>query len=196
VQTGYLKARFDELVGSDRIYHIEIPNIELSKIYYTVIETWFNESIGSKELDMMLDALLTNDIKTFERILSKFVLETLSYFNVGRKTKEVERVFQAFLLGMLISLKDRYEVYSEKESGYGRFDVSVIPKDKSKQAVIMELKSIDTFNNETKDQTLDAALQQIEDRQYEAALRQQGCTNIMKVAVTFDGKRVWAKTEK
>ena len=57
----------------------------------------------------------------------------------------------------------------------------------------MELKSIDTFNNETKDQTLEAALQQIEDRQYEAALRQQGCTHIMKVAVTFDGKRVWAK---
>jgi hypothetical protein len=70
----------------------------------------------------------------------------------------------------------------------------VIPKDKSKQAIIMELKSIDTFNSETKDQTLDAALQQIEDRQYEATLRQQGCTNIMKVAVTFDGKRVWAKT--
>ena len=115
-------------------------------------------------------------------------------YNAGRKTKEVERVFQAFLLGMLIRLTDRYEVYSEKESGYGRFDVSVIPKDKNKQAIIMELKSIDTFNNETKDQTLEAALKQIEDRRYEAAIRQQGCTNIMKVAVTFDGKRVWAKT--
>jgi hypothetical protein len=194
VQTGYLKAHYHDFTGSDRIYQIEIPNIELSKIYHTVIETWFNESIGSKELDDMLNALIANDIKTFERILSKFVLETLSYFNVGRKTKEVERVFQAFLLGMLIGLKDRYEVYSEKESGYGRFDVSVIPKDKSKQAIIMELKSIDTFNNETKDQTLEAALQQIEDRQYEAILRQQGCTNIMKIAVTFDGKRVWAKT--
>jgi hypothetical protein len=194
VQTGYLKARYHDFVGSDRIYQIEIPNIELSKIYYTVIETWFNESIGSKELDDMLNALIASDIKTFERILSKFVLETLSYFNVGRRTKEVERVFQAFLLGMLISLKDRYEVYSEKESGYGRFDVSVIPKDKSKQAIIMELKSIDTFNNETKEQTLEAALQQIEDRRYETILRQQGCTNIMKMAVTFDGKRVWAKT--
>jgi hypothetical protein len=193
VQTGYLKAHFHALEGSDKIYQVEIPNTELSKIYYAVIETWFNESIGSKELNEMLNALIAGDIKIFERILSKFVLETLSYFNVGRRTKEVERVFQAFLLGMLISLKARYEVYSEKESGYGRFDVSVIPKDRSKQAIIMELKSIDTFNNETKDQTLDSALKQIEDRQYEAALRHQGCTNIMKVAVTFDGKRVWAK---
>jgi hypothetical protein len=71
--------------------------------------------------------------------------------------------------------------------------VSVIPNDKSQQAIIMELKSIDTFNNETKDQALDAALKQIEDRDYETVLRQQGCTNIMKVAVTFDGKRVWAR---
>ncbi len=194
VQTGYLKARYHDFTGTDMIYQVEIPNVEVGKIYYTVIETWFNESIGNRELDAMLDALISGDISTFERIFSKFVLETLSYFNVGRKTQEVERVFQAFLLGMLISLKDRYEVYSEKESGYGRFDVSLVPKDKSKQAVIMELKSIDTFNKETKDQTLEAALKQIEDRQYEAALRQQGCTNIMKVAVTFDGKRVWAKT--
>lgn len=194
VQTGYLKALYHDFTGSDIIYQIEIPNSELRKIYHTVVETWFNESIGSKELDEMLNALIANDIRTFERILSKFVLETLSYFNAGRKTKEVERVFQAFLLGMLIRLTDRYEVYSEKESGYGRFDVSVIPKDKNKQAIIMELKSIDTFNNETKDQTLEAALKQIEDRRYEAAIRQQGCTNIMKVAVTFDGKRVWVKT--
>ncbi len=193
VQTGYLKARYHDFTGSDMIYLVEVPNIEVGKIYYTVIENWFNEHIGGQELDVMLNALLSNDISTFERIFSKFVLETLSYFNVGRKTKEVERVFQAFLLGMLIRLKDRYEVYSEKESGYGRFDVSIIPKDKSKLAVIMELKSIDTFNNETKETALEAALKQIEDRRYEAALRQQGCTKIMKLAVTFDGKRVWAR---
>ncbi len=193
IQTGYLKALFHGMQNNRMVYEVSIPNEELRLIYIDTITRWFNESIGSKELDVMLNALINNDITTFERILSKFVLETLSYFNVGRKTKEVERVFQAFLLGMLLSLKDRYEVYSEKESGYGRFDVSVIPKDKSKRAIIMELKSIDPFRNENKDMTLEAALQQIEDRQYEVALRQQGCTNIMKVAVTFDGKRVWAK---
>jgi len=194
VQTGYLKALYHDMQNSRRVYEVSIPNQELRLIYVDTINKWFEKNIGSKELDDMLNALIAKDINTFERIFSKFVLETLSYFNVGRRTKEVERVFQAFLLGMLISLKDRYEVYSEKESGYGRFDVSVIPKDKSKQAIIMELKSIDTFNNETKDQTLEAALKQIEDRRYETTLRQQGCTNIMKVAVTFDGKRVWAKT--
>jgi hypothetical protein len=193
VQTGYLKARYQEMQKSRLIYELSIPNEELKLIYIDTVNIWFDEHIGSNQLDEMLHALISGNISTFERIFSKLVLETLSYFNVGRKTKEVERVFQAFLLGMLIRLKGRYEVYSEKESGYGRFDVSVIPNDKSQQAIIMELKSIDTFNNETKDQALDAALKQIEDRNYEAALRQQGCTNIMKVAVTFDGKRVWAR---
>jgi len=68
-----------------------------------------------------------------------------------------------------------------------------VPKDKSRQAIIIELKSIDTFNNETKEETLNSALAQIEDRQYETLLRQQGCQHIMKLAVTFDGKRVWVK---
>ncbi len=193
VQTGYLKARYHEMRNSRLVYELSIPNEELKLIYVDTVNHWFDEHLDSKELDQMLQALISGEISTFERIFSKLVLETLSYFNVGRKTKEVERVFQAFLLGMLIRLKGRYEVYSEKESGYGRFDVSVIPKDKSQQAIIMELKSIDTFNNETKDQALDAALKQIEERNYETALRQQGCTNIMKVAVTFDGKRVWAR---
>lgn len=194
VQTGYLKARSGEMQNNRLIYEISIPNDELKLIYSDTINLWFETNLGSIELNEMLKALISGNIPIFERIFSSFVLETLSYFNVGQKTREVERVFQAFLLGMLVNLKEHYEVYSEKESGYGRFDISVVPKDKSKQALILELKSIDTFNGETKDQALDAALKQIEDRRYETLLRQQGCTKIMKVAVTFDGKRVWAKT--
>ncbi|HHN48320.1 MAG TPA: hypothetical protein ENN08_05220 [Bacteroidales bacterium] len=194
VQTGYLKARYHQMQNSRLIYELSIPNEELKLIYIDTVNLWFDKHNGSKELDEMLEALVSGEISTFERIFSKFVLETLSYFNVGRRTKEVERVFQAFLLGMLINLKDSYEVYSEKESGYGRFDVSIVPRDKNKQAIIMELKTIDTFNNESKDQALESSLKQIEDRQYESALRQHGCNKIMKIAITFDGKRVWAKT--
>jgi len=193
VQTGYLKARRKEFKNDILFYEVLIPNTELRRIYINTINYWFEQSIGSKHLKEMLQSLINGNIPVFEKIFSMFILETLSYFNAGRKTKEVERVFQAFLLGMLINLKDEYEVYSEKESGYGRFDVSVVPKNKSRQAIIMELKSIDTFNNETKEETLDSALAQIEDRQYETLLRQQGCQHIMKLAVTFDGKRVWVK---
>jgi hypothetical protein len=195
LQTGYLKAKY---VGKERLknnYKIEIPNNELRIIYQDVIQKWFDDTVGSSDLNEMLKALTNGDIALFNRILSKFMSESLSYFNLPKKTKDVERIYQAFLLGILISLRDEYEITSEKESGYGRYDIAIVPKDKSKKAIIMELKTIDDFNGDTIDQTLDSALKQIEDRNYEAAVRQQGCQNIMKIAITFDGKRVWTKVK-
>jgi putative sterol carrier protein len=193
LQTGYLKAKY---VGKERLknnYKIEIPNNELRIIYQDVIQKWFDDTVGSSDLNEMLKALLAADMPLFNRILSKFMAESLSYFNLPKKTKEVERVYQAFLLGILISLRDKYEITSDKESGYGRYDIAIVPKDRTKRAVIMELKSIDDFNGETTEQALDSALEQIESRNYETAVRQQGCNNILKIAVTFDGKRVWTK---
>ena len=189
VQTGYLKARYHDFTGTDMIYQVEIPNLEVSKIYYTVIETWFNESIGNRELDAMLEALISGDIELFEDILNVFVVNYLSYFQTSKD--HIEKVYHAFVLGMLITLEDSYHIQSEKESGYGRVDILMTPKDKGLPGIIIEMKKIRP--RETTETALEAALKQIEDRQYEAALRQQGCTSIMKVAVTFDGKRVWAK---
>jgi len=191
VQTGYLKARYHDFVGSDRIYQIEIPNVELSKIYYTVIETWFNESIGSKDLENMLQALISGDIELFEDILNVFVVNYLSFYQTSKD--HIEKVYHAFVLGMLITLKDTYHIESERESGYGRVDILMTPKNKNQPGIIIEMKKIRP--RETTETAIEAALQQIEDRHYEAALRQQGCTHIMKIAVTFDGKRVWAKTQ-
>jgi hypothetical protein len=190
VQTGYLKARYHDFVGSDRIYQIEIPNIELSKIYYTVIETWFNESVGSKDLENMLKALISGDIELFEDILNVFVVNYLSFYQTSKD--HIEKVYHAFVLGMLITLKDSYHIESERESGYGRVDILMTPKNKTQPGIIIEMKKIRP--RETTETAIIAALKQIEERQYETALRRQGCTNIMKVAVTFDGKRVWAKT--
>ena len=195
VHTGYLKAKFHEQIEARRYYFLQIPNMEVKVLYENIIIKWFEENRSSKELREMLKALLTGDMPTFEKIFSKFVLETLSYFSVGGRSHEVERVYQAFMLGMLINLRDSHYVSSEKESGYGRYDIAVIPKDKNKQALLMELKTIDTFHGETVDETLESALAQIEERKYETALRQQGCTKIMKIAVTFDGKRIWTKVK-
>ena len=140
---------------------------------------------------MMLKALVTGDIKIFEKILSMFVLETLSYFDTEKKN--VEKVYQAFILGMLVNLSNDYDVTSEKESGFGRYDVAVVPKDKSKLAIIMEFKTIDEFDNETKDQALKSAVDQLNERQYETAILKQGIRNFKKLAIVFDGKRCWVK---
>jgi hypothetical protein len=86
---------------------------------------------------------------------------------------------------------DSYFIESERESGFGRVDILMIPKDKSKLAFVIEMKKIRISENTQT--ALESALKQIEDRQYETLLRQQGCQNIMKLAITFDGKRVWVK---
>ena len=126
----------------------------------------------------------------FEEILNDFVITTMSYFNTGGK-KEVEKVYQAFLLGLLVNLSIDYEVTSEKESGYGRYDISIVPKLKNKKAVIMELKRIET--DETKDEALNSALAQIEEKKYESTILAKGISDIDKLGIVFDGKRVWVK---
>ena len=193
LQTGYLKGRFVGKLDLKNNYKIEIPNNELRIIYNDIIVKWFDDTIGNQDYDNLIKSLLNADLQLFNRLLSNYILESLSYFNLPKKTKEVERIYQAFLLGILVSLRKEYEITSEKESGYGRYDIAIVPKDKTKRAIIMELKAIDDFNEETTEQALDSALKQINDRQYEVALRQQGCTEILKLAVTFDGKRVWTK---
>jgi hypothetical protein len=104
----------------------------------------------------------------------------------------VERVYQAFILGLLVNhLAIDYDVTSEKESGYGRYDISIVPKDKSKKAIIMELKRIE--KDETAEKALENALKQIEEKKYETAVHAQGITDIDKLVVVFDGKRVLVK---
>lgn len=189
VQTGYLKARYKEMDGNRLMYEISIPNEELKIIYTDTIFMWFEKNIGSKNLNEMLKALISADIELFEEILNSFVISYLSFYQTSKD--HIEKVYHAFVLGMLIQLQSSYHIESERESGYGRVDILMTPKDKSMRAIVIEMKKIRM--NENKDTALESALKQIEDRQYETALRQQGCKNIMKIAVTFDGKRVWAK---
>ena len=190
VFSGYLKAFAPEIINHKAYHSLLIPNREVQQIFDDVILLWLNESYENRKLQLMLQVLLDNDIATFEEILSDFVLTTLSYFDTQKQ--DVERVYQAFILGMLLNLAPEYEINSNKESGFGRYDMSVIPKDTSKRAIIMELKKIGM--HETKDTALDNALKQIEDKQYETDIRKRGIQHMTKLAVTFDGKRVWVRT--
>jgi hypothetical protein len=189
--SGYLKAFDKQGQGKKTFYKLLLTNFEVKQIFEDIILKWINESFENRDLQIMLKALVTGDIKLFEKILSKFVLETLSYFDTEKKN--VEKVYQAFILGMLVNLSPQYEVESEKESGYGRYDISIIPKDKTKKAIIMELKTIDEFEEETKDMALESAVKQINERKYETAILKTGINDILKLGVVFDGKRVWSK---
>lgn len=127
-------------------------------------------------------------IRIFERMLNEFVVGTLSFYDtVGR---DVEKVYQVFLLGMFVNLS-AYEVTSNRESGLGRYDILLHPKDLKNPRYIMELKVCDLDYGDSVEEILSTALAQIEKKQYAATLQQAGVTEIVKMAITFDGKRVW-----
>ena len=190
--SGYLKHEKLLLIEDELHGDLKIPNKEVRIFYKNVVQSWLNYSPSSNNsVKDLLTALLNQDVRLFERLFSNFIRDTLSYFDTNKKT--VEAVYQAFLLGMLVNLASDYEIVSNRESGYGRYDIALIPKDKQRLGIIMELKVVDDFYDETKEEALVAALQQIEEKEYEAGLRKQGITNILILAVTFDGKRVWVR---
>lgn len=189
--SGYLKASNPVLTPEDLIeYTLQVPNREVKTVFRTIIQSWIDGGpVKNDRLEIMLQALRAGDIDYFEEILNDFVIHTLSYYDTNGR--DPEKVYQAFLLGLLASMSD-YEVSSNRESGFGRYDILLRPKGGKGQAVIMELKRL--RKTETVEKALNSALQQIEDKKYDSILRKDGFTDILKMAITFDGKRVWVKT--
>ncbi len=108
--------------------------------------------------------------------------------DVGENT--AENFYHAFGLGMLVSLKDTYYVNSNRESGFGRYDIMLEPKDKNANSFIMEFKVLEDMEEKNIEETVESAKKQIEDRQYEVNLRQRGFNNITKMVFAFKGKEV------
>ncbi len=186
--SGYLKPVNKELIRGKFNCELKIPNEEVSIFYENLIEKWFKESLTSKKYSIMLNTLVTGDVETFAGFFKNFVLNNISYFDVSGE--EPEKVYHAFVLGMIVSLSDKYEVKSNKESGYGRYDVMLIPKDTSKLGIIMEFKKIDDFMSKSIEKGIEEALNQIEENKYEAELRERNVSNILKLAIVFKGKKI------
>ena len=136
----------------------------------------------------MLKALINFDYEVFEEIFIDYVEKSLSYFDVSGE--EPERVYHSFVLGMLVSLNNTHYVLSNRESGYGRYDVMVIPKDISKPGIIIEFKRARKTNKKTIEQLIEEAKTQIEEKKYEMELLNRGITNIKKLVIVFKGKEV------
>ncbi|WP_286472504.1 AAA family ATPase [Parabacteroides goldsteinii] len=189
--SGYLKAS-DPVMLSNKLYEykLEVPNLEISTVFETIIQNWIDGGpVKNDRLERMLQALRLGDIEYFEELLNDFLVNTLSYYDTSGR--DPEKVYQAFLLGLLAGMSD-FEISSNREAGFGRYDILLRPKNGQGQAIIMELKRLRP--KETVEQALASALKQIEDKQYAAPLRDAGFTDILKMAITFDGKQVWIQT--
>ncbi|CAN2043596.1 AAA ATPase-like domain-containing protein, nuclease domain-containing [Candidatus Magnetomoraceae bacterium gMMP-1] len=185
--SGYLKTV--EQIDNE-MFKLQIPNNEVSMIYRKLIQNWFDEKIESNQLEEMLRALEIGDIKLFQRMLRLIVKQIMSYHDLSGQP---EKVYHALVLGMLVWLSYKYEIRSNRESGYGRYDIMLKPKDLNKQGIIIEFKRVYKDEGETPEGTLEDALKQIEEKQYAAELEAAGVNNILKLAIAFQGKELWIR---
>ena len=186
---GYLRqsdGKRDENTGK-LFYSLFIPNKEVRIIYTGIIERYFTDRIENKKLEIMLKALIDGDIKLFEKMLRKVIAAVFSYHDFG---SEPEKVYHALVAGLLVWISGTHEIKSNRESGYGRYDISIIPRDPHKIGYVIEFKTIDTEEGETVESAAESALKQIEDKKYETELLERGIKNIKKLAIVFNGKDV------
>ena len=183
--TGYLKvAEVVDLANS--IYKVKIPNYEIKILFQGIIQDWFKNKVVGNDLRSILKDLVELNLDDFERKFRILVREMFSYMDVGENT--AENFYHAFVLGMLVGLKDTYYVNSNRESGFGRYDIMLEPKDKSKNSFIFEFKVADDMKESTIDEVVENAKKQIENKQYESNLQERGFTNITKMVFAFKGK--------
>ena len=185
--TGYLKVTgvVDLAMG---VYKVKIPNYEIKFLFQNIIRDWFNDKVIGNNLNTILKDLVTLKLDEFEQKFKVLVRQMFSFMDVGENT--AENFYHAFVLGMLVGLKDSYYVNSNRESGYGRYDIMLEPKDKNGNSFIMEFKVYREEKEKDINDTIENAKKQIEERKYEEILQEKGFKNITKMVFAFKGKEV------
>lgn len=189
LSSGYLKAISCEPEEGRLKCKLIAPNYEVYLIYRTMVKEWISDRIGRETYDEFIQTLLKGNIADFAKMLKRFLMETFSIFDV--ENKNPEKFYHGFVLGLISSTMNTHIIKSNRESGYGRYDVMVIPKDANKPdaiGLILEFKVAD--DEEELKASAQEALQQIEKRSYETELRQAGVAKIIKVGLAFFEKKV------
>ena len=187
IGTGYLKVV--EVVDlANKIYKVALPNYEIKLLFEQIIDNWFRNKVMGNDLQSILKDLITLNLEEYEEKFKILVREMFSYMDVGENT--AENFYHAFVLGMLVGLKDTYYVNSNRESGMGRYDIMLEPKDKNGNSFIMEFKVYKEDKEKDIEETIKSAKKQIEEKQYEQNLKERGFTNITKMVYAFKGKEV------
>lgn len=182
--SGYLKPKHAELVNAKYRCELEIPNREVLVFFQDTVIEWLSNSDVEIVYDMA-DSLIAGEGEKFCDELKTFVLDTLSYHDLKG---EPENTYHMILLGMFAHLSGGYWIKSNRESGFGRYDILLKAKDKKNFSAVIEIKS-------SIEKAADG-MEQIEEKAYSTELEAEGYTNILKVALGIDGKKVETLVEK
>ena len=193
--SGYLKPEYAEFNAEyGRMeYRLKLTNREVYFMFQHMIESWFN---GCRQIhNAFLQALLSHDLESMNEYMNDISSELFSSFDTGKNPSgkaQPERFYHGFVLGLMVELREQYIISSNKESGLGRYDIMLEPKDKNKDAFIIEFKVVHTKRSETLENAVKAALEQIEQKKYETVLCDRGIQveKIWKYGFAFAGKRV------
>ena len=189
--SGYLRADAVEDPLIPRV-RLSIPNLEVMLYFERQFRTWLGTSLGRGDdgVAMLTTAFVDGDTDIITHGLGDVFANAMSYHDVARRRPE--SVYQAFIVGLLVHFRPDYLVTSNRESGYGRYDVLIRPSQPGRPGTILELKVTDAVTDSV-DDALDHALAQIRERDYATELRAAGADPIHEIAVVFDGKRVWTR---
>lgn len=196
--SGYLKVLSyedyrDIPEGAQPKYELTLTNREVKLMFQRMVRDWFSEA--EADYNDFVKALLAGDIKAMNAYMNRVALQTFSYFDTGKRAsgEEPERFYHGFVLGLMVELQGRYIITSNRESGFGRYDVLLEPKNPSADiGIILEFKVYDPDEEATLKDTVQAALKQIDDKKYDTLLLEHGVApeRIRKYGFAFQGKKV------
>ena len=183
--SGYLTKSDEqkERTESKNTYNLKIPNREIRSYFG---DLFLNRFFGTEvKTNILIKALENGDMKKFEKTLGEIMINMLSHFDLD---SEMEKIYQVFMIGLVGFLMGRYEIISNNESGYGRYDLAMIPIKSNEKAYLMEFKISKTEKGMSA--KAQEALKQIDEKKYDTRLKARGIKNILKIGIAFYGKSV------
>lgn len=190
---GYLKVSKKELqADGSYLCEVSIPNKEITIVYKNEILSHFLQAgvITRTTANKIAESLYANDYKKLQNAIGEYLDKSISFFDGG-----AEGFYHGLMLGLIALMDNQYKIKSNRESGDGRFDVSLIPRERRHPGIILELKWKSNISESMLESLADDALSQIDELRYDSEMKEDGITDILKFGIAFSGKRVVVKTQ-